>query len=356
MKLSEYRNRTQSQSWLVEPLIGSGHNVLIFGKQGSGKTTFAWEIARAVASGTPVVGSFQTKQGKVLIIDEETPESDFQQRMLKTFGHDVNTLDNIECWPRPESGGFRFDNTLMGTLISKVEEEPPDVIIIDNLNATQGNLKVEESNASVSIIRHSFTRLRDANPDMVIILIHHEGKDETKGARGSSAILDMADSAIQIKRIWDNPFQFAVKQLPRKRPATLKPFVIELKDDGKQLQLEYRGEEEQINLPEHEETILFECFLLIQGNNKSAEERTVYEIKKHLQGRMSDHTIRESAKVLEKNGALAVGHKRHNLAYYWLPKSITMNTYCRALLGEMQKKGGINKTTNLNNLENYTFY
>ena len=79
-------------------------------------------------------------------------------------------------------------------------------------------------------------------------------------------------------------------------------------------------------------------------------------MKTDLKGRLSEHTIREAAKVLSKNGALAVGHQRHNLAFYWLPSSIKMTTYSRALLGEIQNKGGINKTNKLTKLENYTFY
>lgn len=112
MNVKDYMQRLRKGRgrWLIEPIIGAGHNLLIYGQKGEGKSLLAWEIARAVARGAKLFGKFQAVLGKVLIVDEETAESDFEDRVAWTFGGSKQLNTNIHFWPRPEGSGFTFDD------------------------------------------------------------------------------------------------------------------------------------------------------------------------------------------------------------------------------------------------------
>jgi hypothetical protein len=343
MRISEYKKRGGIQSaWLVEPIIGFTHNALTVGSKGSAKSLIAWFIARAVASGKPLMG-FPAMKMPVLIIDEETPENDFQTRIDGIFGDE--DLD-IDTFPRPEGHGFNFgDKEWVKKLKDKLRSLNTSrvLLIIDNLNATQGSLRVEESNVDVGELRKVFRELRGIVPELTIILIAHTGKDETRGTRGASAIEDMSDTILRLKRVWDNPFRFAVEQVPRKRPAYIKPFIVELDAQRKQWELIYLGEEENIQLPEDDDKVIFEHFRKVIGDNA----RTVNEIDSNLEGRISVRDIRDSLNRLGRQGVLQVGTEAHNLHRYSLVNPLPRTHFVSALTGILdptQKNNNTGKT------------
>lgn len=315
----------------IEGLIGAGHNVLLYGRKGTGKSLFACFLARAKARGENFLKFKVKDRGKILIIDEETPDSDFEIRRKAIFG-DENL--QIATWPRPESRGFTFGNSeWVKKLKSVVKDYAPDILIIDNLNAIQGKLRIEESNVAVGELRQIFASLKEGNNDLAIILIHHEGKDETRGARGVSAIEDMSDTVIQLKRVWDNPFQFAVELIPRKRPVSCKPFLVELKTDGEKWELEEIGEVEEVTLPDRNDLLIAEHFIVEKG------VKTVNQLHQDCEGEIGIVSIRNAVTKLWECKFLKRQVGPSNLHKFSLNPDFPDTPFIRALKGELKKRG-----------------
>ena len=346
MRTNDYLNSyLGNETWCIEPLVGEGHNVLIYGKNGAGKSLVGWEIVRSIAKAEKLFGKFPARKGRVLIIDEETPETDFNERVLKQFGEE--DLD-IEIWPRPDKNGFRFDNRgwiyelkkKMGYEANGHHVPQYDVILFDNLNAMQGKLKLEESNVAVGTLRNIIADLRSINSRLVTFLIHHEGKDAAKGARGASAIIDMSDTVMQVQRVWPDPFRAAIRQIPRKRAISVKPFIVELKDDNKRMWFEYIGEEENVGLPDDNDIDVYEYFVANQKTQEEPFVKTVYEIKKELAGKLGEQAIRESLRKLSrKQHTLIEGKGAHNLGRYSCNVNMPDSHFNKALLGAIEGKG-----------------
>jgi len=80
-------------------------------------------------------------------------------------------------------------------------KEPVDVVVIDTLSATTpgGN---ENSGEDMGLVL-SHCKLLNKATGALVVLIHHSGKDSTKGARGWSGLRAAADAEIEIVRNGD---------------------------------------------------------------------------------------------------------------------------------------------------------
>ncbi len=335
--LKAYRLRSSSGNWAVKPIIGESHIVNLYGLCGSGKSILAWFIAHCVSRGISLLDKYEAEPGRVLIIDEETPEADYELRLGTILGWDN---ENVDTFPRPDEWGFKWsDNTWWARLIDKVKEFEPTMIIWDNLNALQGDWDLEGSNTDVGKLRRRFNDLRTYNPKIVNLFIHHEGMTPNK-PRGSTAIKDMSDTVIHLKRVWDNPFRFAVIQEPRKRPAGVKPFIVELdaKEGAETWDLIFIGEEENAGLPSLYDTSVFEYFI---ANHKvdliPNGKVTVKGILTALQGDIGERNIRESINNLTDTGAIIKKRGAHNLGSYMLADTIPNNHFNRALAESLKE-------------------
>lgn len=341
MKLGEYTSRPQLGEWLIEPIIGLGHNVLIYGKRSAGKSLFAWEIARAVARGAKLFGQFQAALGRVLIIDEETAEFDFDDRIKQSFFGSQALRDNIETWPRPEDRGFRFDSvTWRQGLQSKIGGMKPRLVIIDNLNATEGKMHFEASNSQVGELRRILTELRQDNSELVFAIIHHEGRG--KGPRGAIALEDMSDTELSVSRVWDSPFRFVVTQIPRKRGVGTRPFVIERRVVRNKSGLKFLGFEEHVELPRLSEILLAEHFVICVPRDEAKgthETRSIEELVKEMDGDLGITNIRKASHKLWEQKFLSRGRFAAGLHQYEWNPNWPRSQYNRALEGVLHDRG-----------------
>jgi RecA-family ATPase len=67
-------------SWIVDHLISANGISIISSKPGTYKTMLAIEISKCVSEGQPLFGVFETKQTKVLILDEESGNGRLKKR------------------------------------------------------------------------------------------------------------------------------------------------------------------------------------------------------------------------------------------------------------------------------------
>ena len=331
MNIHEYLKSGTELAWTVDQFIGQGHNCLLFGREGSGKSWFASFIAKAVASGSPLVGRFETNKGRCLILDEDTQECDQRFRLSAVFSED----DDVEVNPFDGERGFNLTrSSWISRLEAKLEVIQPDLMVIDSLTAIRGELK-ETSNDDMSKLRSIFGGFRRASGrPLTIILVHHEGKDEAKGARGAVDLMAMADTVLRIGRFQQDPLQFIVQPIARKRQV-VKPFVVELAQQEDKASLVFLGEiEVGIGLPTEEAIDVVMCFVLKPGM------KTVEDLfERDLEKKYSPNIIRNELKNLVGAGILSKEVGAHNLGKYSLNNDWEdANLFSRVVSKELAKK------------------
>lgn len=168
--------------WLVDRLIPKGAITILFGKGGIGKTWLSLDIARCVGNGDPFHGYITTKT-PVIFIDFENPLA-----VLNTRTQKLGDCSNVFFWranneklkaPKLDNQSWELYRSLpKGALL-----------IFDTLRASQG--KDENASDDMSLVMGRLKELRDMG--FTIILLHHTAKNSDKVAKGSTAIVDLAD-------------------------------------------------------------------------------------------------------------------------------------------------------------------
>lgn len=168
--------------WVVDRLIPKDSITLLFGKGGIGKTWLTLDMARAIASGTPYVGLSTTK-APVIFIDFENPLAVLNIRTQK-----LGDGAGVYFW--------RANNPkLKAPKLDKADWElykqlpAGAVLIFDTLRASQD--KDENRSDEMGLILGRLKELRDSG--FTIILLHHTAKNSDRAAKGSTAIVDLAD-------------------------------------------------------------------------------------------------------------------------------------------------------------------
>jgi RecA-family ATPase len=176
--------------WIIERHIPKGSITLVFGKGGIGKTWLLLDMARCIGSGTPFLG-YETNKAPVIFIDFENPLA-----VLNTRTQTLGDAEDVHFW--------RVNNDKMKApkLDSKEWKQYkclPEgaVLIFDTLRASQS--KDENASNEMGLIMNRLKELRDSG--FTIILLHHTAKNSDNVAKGSTAIVDLADHILGLTRV-----------------------------------------------------------------------------------------------------------------------------------------------------------
>ncbi len=105
-----------------------------------------------------------------------------------------------------------------------------DVIIIDTLNRASPGAD-ENRSADMGKVIAGASLLRELT-DTLVILIHHSGKDESRGLRGHSSLLAALDAVIEIKRDSNNKRWWRLEKAKDGEDGISHSFELELADLG----------------------------------------------------------------------------------------------------------------------------
>ena len=181
-------------------LLLNGTILIIVGPPKSKKTFICQNLALSIAAGEDFAGFSIPKPKKVLYSLAEGgyyPNRDRLQKMAKNMPE--KALDNFmmstfSYLPLDEQEPYERMKSL-------IEQSKPKVLIFDPLIRFHN---ADENSASQ--MSEVFGRLRKLIDDygISIILIHHTGKVESKGGRGTSAIMGEYDSCITLHTVNKN--------------------------------------------------------------------------------------------------------------------------------------------------------
>jgi hypothetical protein len=184
--------------YLVKGLLSKVGMSVIFGPSGSGKSFLALDVALRVAAGGPWRGR-RVSRGAVLYIAAEAGGSALNrvEAFKRETGLTALPFDLVPCAVNLLDPASDVDRVIDSAKASAAElGVSPSLVIIDTLSRAFGG---GDENGSVDMggFVRNVDRIRDALGSHISI-IHHSGKDITRGARGHTSLYAAADTVVEV--------------------------------------------------------------------------------------------------------------------------------------------------------------
>lgn len=188
--------------WRVKNVLPAAGLAAIFGPSGSGKSFLALNLAAAIAHGTPWFGS-RVDQANVIYVMLEG-EAGIRNR--------IAALEEAQGKLPTESFGVvleQFHLTTDQDVADLASVIPPGaVVFIDTLNRAAPTSD-ENSSKEMGLILEATKQLQVRTGGLVVV-VHHTGKDSSRGMRGHSSLHAALDAAIEVERGAAGTRQWAV--------------------------------------------------------------------------------------------------------------------------------------------------
>jgi len=170
--------------WQVKHFIELGSVSLIYGAYGSGKSLIAFDMAFCVASGIDWHGK-KTNKDSVVVLAGEGHSGIADRFNALSVNYGLPCPDNLHL---SKKGARLTDRVNAAWVLDAVNAVSPDagLIIIDTLNRNFGDGDENSSKDMTAFINSVDDHFR--NTGKTVIIVHHSGKDKTKGARGSNVL------------------------------------------------------------------------------------------------------------------------------------------------------------------------
>lgn len=183
--------------WLVDDLLIAGAVNLIYGLGGSGKSVLAIDLACALAAGWETWRGRAAAPGPVVYIAAEAPEEVAQRKRAWKAARGVPTLPGFYLVPERVP---LLDPGAVPALLASLPPEAahPALFVVDTLARTMRGGD-ENSGQDMGRVFEAAEQLRDAT-GATILIIHHSGKDTSRGARGSSLLTFDARQALSVTK------------------------------------------------------------------------------------------------------------------------------------------------------------
>ncbi len=202
--LTRYRLRTASEVILTQPIRWRVKGIIpekgigaVFGPSGSAKTFLALDMAIGIAQGAEWFG-YRVRRCPVVYVCLEG-EAGLSVR-LGAYSTKGTIPRNIHFLDQPLN---LLDSKDVADLIAAIRdrEATQGLVIIDTLNRAAPGLD-ENSSVDMGKAISAAKTIQQAIGGLVL-LVHHTGKDSTKGMRGHSSLYAALDAAIEVRRSGD---------------------------------------------------------------------------------------------------------------------------------------------------------
>jgi len=196
--IDDYAAAVEDPVWLLPGILPARGTGMLFGASGSYKSFIALDWASCLAHGHAGQWGAPPVSNDVLYFAGEAPIGTAKQRRpawLEWQG--VTTPHRLAIFPRvPQLGdgdgwnGVKEDIAEMGMT--------PRLIVIDTL--TRLLTGFDENSTKDATVATGFVEELARYYECFVLVVHHTGKDESKGARGSSAFFANMDTVISTSK------------------------------------------------------------------------------------------------------------------------------------------------------------
>ncbi len=220
--ISEIISKPRTTNWLIKDYLEMNSTALLFGESGAGKSFVVLDMALSIATGKDW-HNHPVKQGAVFYVAGEG-QGGIAKRCLAWSKHHDTLLNDIPFFVSHQAINLP-DSENMINLMAEIEDsqQKPALIVFDTLARC---LNGDENSASdTSAFIQALDTIRTVYGCCVLV-VHHSGKDESKGARGSSALKAAMDTELGLTKMGDLKRLQVTKQKDHEPPAD-KVFSLE---------------------------------------------------------------------------------------------------------------------------------
>lgn len=185
--------------FLVDELIPERSFAMIYGQPGAGKSFLAIDMALSVAHGVDWQGK-KVKQGPVLYIAGEGLGGFSKRWKAWSMHHKLENKPDFYLLPMAVN---MMDEQEVARLVLTVEEMGREwaLVIVDTVARAIAGAD-ENAAQSIGMFVQACDRVREAAGG-AMLAVHHSGKDSSRGARGSNALLGALDTSIVVGKLDD---------------------------------------------------------------------------------------------------------------------------------------------------------
>ncbi len=192
-----------SMDWLIKGVLPKGELGVLFGASGSGKTFVALDLAFTIARGV-AWRERRTARGRVVVIAAEGGAGVGKRGEAYAQYHNFNLRGMNDLQVITAAPNF-LDSDDISEVIAEIKNiGPVDLIVIDTLAQVTPGAN-ENTSEDMGRALANLKLLHDATAAMNLV-VHHAGKDLSKGSRGWSGLKAAADVQIEVIR-HDNGFR-----------------------------------------------------------------------------------------------------------------------------------------------------
>ena len=227
--------------YVIKDVIPQNADVGMFGPSGAAKTSVAIEIGSCLSQGKAYRGH-RVKRGSCLLVPYEG-QAGIEKRIIAAnaeYGDAGEALAWLKCpGPLGSDPSNRAHEHAIIRSAKNLEAQsglPCRLVVVDTLARALGGDNENEAQAIAAFLAR-VQRIRAATGASVL-LIHHPGKNEALGMRGSSALFAALDVVIRIEREKDQPERRVYVEKAKDgiegqiEGFTLKPVTLGLDDEG----------------------------------------------------------------------------------------------------------------------------
>lgn len=198
---------------LVRKLLGTTALALVFGEPGCGKTFLATDMGLHIALGRPWFGRAVT-QGAVLYVAAEGAAG--LSNRIAAFRQSNSLPGDVPFAVVPAAinlgpGGQDAPRIIdAAKAIEARTGHPVHLIVVDTLARAMG-AGDENGAQDMGAFIAACDKIR-VGTSATVIIVHHRGKSQQAGARGSSALLGAVDTAVEVEKLSGARVARVVKQ------------------------------------------------------------------------------------------------------------------------------------------------
>ncbi len=186
--------------WLVKGILPAGGPsptlAVMYGASGSGKSFQATDMACAIARGVPW-RDCRTHKGRVAYVCAEGAGG-YRKRLQAYALHHGIELSALDVWVIPAAPNLLDGDDVRALIHALLSIGPLVLVIVDTLaQATAGGNENSGEDMGKAI---GHCRTISEVIKCLVMLVHHSGKDDSKGARGHSSLKAAADTELEVVR------------------------------------------------------------------------------------------------------------------------------------------------------------
>lgn len=181
-------------SWIIKNIVPRASLAVIYGASGSGKTFLTLDMTAAIARGALWRGAAVKKGRAVYVVAEGA--AGFRNRLEAycTF-HGVDPGD-FDIGVIPDAPNLLAKEDVRDLLKAIIAFGKVDLVVIDTYARAMAGGNENDAKDVGQAVAHC--DLIHRKTGALVVLVHHSGKDATRGARGSGALRAAADLEIEV--------------------------------------------------------------------------------------------------------------------------------------------------------------